>query len=462
MPSANLGWLYNLPKDREFKVDPKRVGSEKKPPLADLNNAIKYMTGSGKTSRNPSSTSNRPQWTQRCVIRVNYGSGGSVGKWYSVGRYISRESAVDKQTAFNAVTDELDMPSTMADWRRAGDERFFKVIISPEFGHDLDLVKLTRETMADAEAQLGRLLEWMAVEHHNTDNPHLHVLIRGVDRLGLDLRLPREFIKEGMRAIAEERTTNQLGYRSEQQVIEAQQREVSQARYTGLDRKLKKLVNVGGELVLPPPRVRDLNTPEGMTNMHLVARLRKLRDMGLAKPSDKKDGWIIDPAYEESLRAMQKTIDRQKMMAVHGVISSDKSLPFRKLSFKDVQEVEGRILVHGTEEHGNGIKNFVLVESINGEVLQVPHVREIDQARHHGQLQPGAYIQVKKSTDDPPTFSVLELGEADSLLLDSAWLRKNGGRLAAGIPQQFGGWLGKLRDAGLAHAPSRDDRGNGR
>jgi type IV secretory pathway VirD2 relaxase len=462
MESANLDWLYDLAKERELRIQPKRVGSERRPPLAHLNAAIKYASSLRKTLAKASKTSNRPAFTQRCAIRINYGRGGSVGKWYAVGRYISRESAVDAQTAFNALTDGLDMPGTMADWRRDGDELFFKMIVSPEFGYEVDLVKLTRETMADAEAQLGRQLEWMAVEHHNTDNPHLHVLIRGVSRDGLELRLPREFVQQGMRSIAEERTTNQLGYRSEQQIIEAQQREVGQARYTGLDRKLKQRIGGNDEVVLPPPRVKDLGTMDGMTNMHLVARLQKLRDMGLAKQSDKKDGWIVDPGYEASLRAMQKTVDRQKMMAAHGVVSSDKSLPFRKLSFKDVQDVEGRILVHGTEEQGNGIKNFVMVESITGEVLQVPHVREVDRARHHGQLHPGSYVRVKKTGDEPPSFSVLEDGAAESLLLDSTWLRKNGARLSQTIPARLGGWLGKMREASAAAAaPRRNDRDYG-
>jgi len=37
----------------------------------------------------------------------------------------------------------------------------------------------TRELMADAERDLGTRLDWVAVDHWNTDNPHVHVLIRG-------------------------------------------------------------------------------------------------------------------------------------------------------------------------------------------------------------------------------------------------------------------------------------------
>jgi hypothetical protein len=37
----------------------------------------------------------------------------------------------------------------------------------------------TRELMVDAERDLSTKLDWIAVDHWNTDNPHIHVLVRG-------------------------------------------------------------------------------------------------------------------------------------------------------------------------------------------------------------------------------------------------------------------------------------------
>ena len=45
-----------------------------------------------------------------------------------------------------------------------------------------DLRAFTRELMADAERDLGTKLDWVAVDHWNTDNPHIHVLVRGQRR----------------------------------------------------------------------------------------------------------------------------------------------------------------------------------------------------------------------------------------------------------------------------------------
>ena len=48
----------------------------------------------------------------------------------------------------------------------------------------MDLERLTRELMQGMERDLGRCLEWVAASHFNTDNPHVHIALRGVDAGG--------------------------------------------------------------------------------------------------------------------------------------------------------------------------------------------------------------------------------------------------------------------------------------
>ena len=56
----------------------------------------------------------------------------------------------------------------------------FGFIISPEDAAELgDLRTFTRELMTDVARDLGTKLDWITVHHWNTDNPHIHVLIRG-------------------------------------------------------------------------------------------------------------------------------------------------------------------------------------------------------------------------------------------------------------------------------------------
>ena len=70
------------------------------------------------------------------------------------------------------------------------------------------------------ERDLGTKLEWAAVDHWDTDNPHTHVVLRGKDSAGKDLIIDRDYLTQGMRARAAEVAESWLGLRSEQEVGE--------------------------------------------------------------------------------------------------------------------------------------------------------------------------------------------------------------------------------------------------
>jgi type IV secretory pathway VirD2 relaxase len=114
---------------------------------------------------------------------------------------------------FDANSDRSD---EQAFAERCGDDRHhFRFIVSPEDAQDLtDLRAFTRELMADAERDLGTTLDWIAVDHWNTDNPHVHILVRGRADDGQDLVISRDYISRGFRSRAEERVTLELGPRS--------------------------------------------------------------------------------------------------------------------------------------------------------------------------------------------------------------------------------------------------------
>lgn len=158
-------------------------------------------------------------------------------------RYIEREG-VDRQggpgNAYGPTTDAVD---TAAFEERGREDRHqFRFIVSPEGAEQLDdLRTYTRHLMARMEADLGTRLDWVAVDHWNTDNPHTHVVLRGKDDTGKDLIISRDYIAEGMRHRAAELATEWLGPRTELEIQRAMQREVDQERWTGLDRTLQRV-----------------------------------------------------------------------------------------------------------------------------------------------------------------------------------------------------------------------------
>lgn len=57
---------------------------------------------------------------------------------------------------------------------------FHKLMLSPGQDEPIDDWKeWTREVMHDLEEHLGKDIHWYAVEHHNTDHAHVHVVVAG-------------------------------------------------------------------------------------------------------------------------------------------------------------------------------------------------------------------------------------------------------------------------------------------
>ena len=72
---------------------------------------------------------------------------------------MARESATQggraAEAGFNCVQDRLNIAATLDNWQKAGDERLFKIIVSPEFGDRLNLRQYAREFVHRMEQDLS-------------------------------------------------------------------------------------------------------------------------------------------------------------------------------------------------------------------------------------------------------------------------------------------------------------------
>ena len=57
------------------------------------------------------------------------------------------------------------------------------------------------------------------------------------EAIGESLRLSRDYVQHGIRSIADDLCTRQLGYRTELDAIESERREISEKRFTSIDRR---------------------------------------------------------------------------------------------------------------------------------------------------------------------------------------------------------------------------------
>jgi len=89
---------------------------------------------------------------------------------------------------FDAASDDAD---TKAFAERCEEDRHhFRFTVFPEdAGQMADLRAFSRDLIKDGERDLGTTLDWVAVDHWNTDNPHVHVLTRAAPTTARTLSL---------------------------------------------------------------------------------------------------------------------------------------------------------------------------------------------------------------------------------------------------------------------------------
>jgi type IV secretory pathway VirD2 relaxase len=196
-----------------------------------------------------------------------------------------------------------------------GERHQFRFIISPEDAQNLDLTAFTCELMAQVERDTGRRLIWGAVNHHDTDNPHVHVVLRGVDGAGREVWLERAYISERIRWQAQHLVTRELGLRTSLEMSHQLTREISQERFTTVDRKLAHL--------LSPSKAIDIRrlalTTDGPSRSRAMARLAVLEQFGLAERTS-PSAWQLKANWEDALRALGKRGDiiHRIHSALHG------------------------------------------------------------------------------------------------------------------------------------------------
>jgi hypothetical protein len=397
---------------------------------------------------------------------VTYSPNRVAGQWRAHGRYLSRDSATQQERSepgFSGTADQVDIPTTLGGWQAAGDERVFKLILSPEFGERLDLLRFTREFMTQAEIDLSRKLEWCAVVHTNTTHPHVHVALRGVSG-GESFRLPRSYVKAGLRDAAENLCTAQLGYRTEMDAIAAERREVVEQRFTSLDRMLLRSARdaeslnaqgaTGAFLIAIDSPAAGASESARARAHHLRARLLHLETMGLAKRAG--DGqWELRRDLGAVLKAMQRAQDRQKLLGVHGSLISDSRLPMVVTPIRRVVALDGRVLVHGEEDTG---RMYLLFEGTDARVHYIAHTAEVAAAWNKGKLRPNAFVRFRRmfGDDGRPMIKVNDLGDADRLLRNRKRLRDLARDGVTANNEAWDGWLGRFGDAVRTVSPERE------
>ncbi len=274
------------------------------------------------------------------------------------------------------------------------EQRQFRIIISPEDGNDLDLERYVQTYMQRIEEDLGRKLIWVAVNHYNTDNPHAHVVIRGVDADGREVLLDPEYVSHGLRHVAQELATRELGPVPALERRARLQREVGLLRYTSLDAALERRAVDGVFRERPRDSLGRHRDPHW--DPALRKRLEVLEGMGLATWRG-RDEWSLAPTLGADLRRMQRHAEAlgviQKVLPVDPgrcrIIDRDEPAASEREAFE--RGVQGVLRWKGLDEAG---RFCVVVETISGVVYHLPVAQRVANEARVGQV-----LEIKRAVD---------------------------------------------------------------
>ncbi|MBB2206659.1 relaxase/mobilization nuclease domain-containing protein [Gluconacetobacter takamatsuzukensis] len=308
-------------------------------------------------------------------------------------RYLRREGVTrDGEDARLFGKDSDDIRASNFAERCDGDRHHFRFIVSPEDAPEMsDLRAFARDLMGQMETDLGTKLDWVAVDHWNTAHPHLHVIVRGVADDGTDLVIARDYIREGMRARAQDLVTLELGPRTDRDIHQAVERQVNADRWTQLDRQLQK--DAGQDGVINLGRAPG-ETPDAFVTVKL-GRLRRLETMGLAHQVG-PDRWRMDESAEATLREISERNDIIKR--IHRSLAEQKidrvASSWVLAGEGATDPVIGRLVDRGLDNELCGTA-YVVIDGIDGRTY---HVRVPDlEAAGDGQL--GSIVELRRFTD---------------------------------------------------------------
>jgi len=311
-------------------------------------------------------------FSRRVIVKVNLvkmAGGGAKGQALHL-KYIERDSAaLDGGKGYLFDREDLFVDGDAFTERVQSDRHQFRIVVSAQDGKDLnDLISYTRELVSQMETDLDTKLDWVAANHYDTAFPHTHIVIRGIKDDGTNLVMPREYISYGIRNRAEELVTLELGPINQMEAAVSLAKQVTQERFTQLDRDLQSLT-VSNVVDL---RVSPMDGSDWSWRLN-IARLKHLSRMGLAEKVGKRT-WMLSRSLERTLQRLGERGDILK--AYHKALNAAKlDRPSVSDNIYDpfdarARPITGLVVRSGILDDVND-RAFIVLDTLEGEAIYV-------------------------------------------------------------------------------------------
>ena len=400
--------------DHEFRIRPGRIRSTKaqsaRPFIAQALAAAKKAGGGvSRSGRVVSASRSRFGRGQRASVQANRfitaRTRGAVIKARVVRHsaraaplgthlnYLRRDGVTrdgEKARLFGSGTEEADGRAFAE--RCEDDRHHFRFIVSPDDAGEMsDLKSFTRDLVSQMEKDLDTRLDWVAVDHWNTEHPHVHLIVRGVREDGQDLVISRDYIKEGMRDRARGLITQELGPRTDLDIRRSLESQIEAERWTQLDRQLVRDAGKTGVIDVAP----EAGPQPDAYSVEKVGRLRKLESLGLASEIGPGQ-WMIDDKAEATMRELGGRGDIIKRM--HRALT-DRGIERGSANFVLAAEsldtpIVGRLVARGLDDELKGTA-YAVVDGVDGRSHHIK-LSDLDAA---GDSTPGSIVELRKFDD---------------------------------------------------------------
>jgi type IV secretory pathway VirD2 relaxase len=277
--------------------------------------------------------------------------------------------------------------------RCEGDRHHFRFIVSPDDALEMtDLRAFTCDLTSEMERDLGTKLDWIGVDHWNTEHPHVHILVRGKGADGRDMVISRNYISHGLRWRAEHLVTLELGPRTDLELHRELDAQVDADGWTKLDRVLATEAARNDQIV-------DLRlSADGAGKGHLqackIGRMRKLELLGLAGPVG-PERWRLSEEAEPTLRKIGERNDIIKR--IHRSLADqriERTVDEFALQDEARCQVIGRLMAFGLDDE---LKEsfYAVVDGVDGRVhhLRLPDLNAV------GDAAPGSIVELRRFED---------------------------------------------------------------
>jgi type IV secretory pathway VirD2 relaxase len=307
--------------------------------------------------------------------------------------YLRREGVTrdgEKARLFGPGSDDVDVRAFAE--RCLEDRHHFRFIVSPDDAMEMtDLRSFTRDLVSQMEKDLDTRLDWVGVDHWNTEHPHIHLIVRGARDDGENLVISRDYIKEGMRDRARDLITQDLGPRTDLDIRRNLERQIEAERWTQLDRQLVRDGRETGVIDMAP----DPQAKPDEYHALKVGRLRKLESLGLADQVGPGQ-WMIADNAEATLRSLSERGDIIKRM--HRALT-ERGIERGSANYVLAAEsldapIIGRLVDRGLDDELKGTA-YAVVDGVDGRTHHIK-LSDLDAA---GDGATGSIVELRKFDD---------------------------------------------------------------